>query len=177
MIILEGPDGAGKSTLAIELQKRFNSNIVHSPGQTTLSELNQRMEVLYNSNKNDIFDRCPVISEFVYTKAELNDDMKIDSYLENTFNELIGTDHLIIYCRPSDPSDHYIIKTLEENARSLNTQHSLETLETKADRLIREYDELIMRLMCQGACVWNYDIDRSTVDQMADLIEKYYVNR
>lgn len=76
IIIIEGPDGSGKSILAEELAKRTGYSLVHMTPPTS-EEDSEEMEAAYAQmlHGNKIFDRC-WYSEMVYGPV-LRDGSKI----------------------------------------------------------------------------------------------------
>ena len=97
-IILEGPDNAGKSTLATYLGKALDRNIVSSEGREKHpGEINERVQRYFATYRNVVFDRHPVISQSIYficgNKTSVNQDLVDKFYREN---------NLFIYCRPAD---------------------------------------------------------------------------
>ena len=68
MIIIEGPDGAGKSTLAKKLSKKLDKKVLHTGGpSSTLEELIGRVKII-EANPDCIVDRFPYLSEIIYRK-------------------------------------------------------------------------------------------------------------
>lgn len=72
IIVVEGPDGSGKSTLIDQLFRDLNCATYHSGGPKTLQEMSESLEslsVLANSSELYIVDRTPWFSELVYSIA------------------------------------------------------------------------------------------------------------
>lgn len=100
-IIIEGPDGAGKSTLAKELQSVFGFPIVHTGGPlNSRAEFESRVEdlKLLAPEFSSIFDRTPFISDQVY--ALLSDRLPFVT-MEDLKFMIDKVDPIIIYCRLS----------------------------------------------------------------------------
>ncbi|MFE9424304.1 hypothetical protein ACFYNO_15200 [Kitasatospora sp. NPDC006697] len=64
-LVLEGPDGVGKSTLAERLSKEYDFTVVHSPQTPDHLDLTSRYRTILDGTGRIIFDRC-FISELVY---------------------------------------------------------------------------------------------------------------
>jgi thymidylate kinase len=64
-LVLEGPDGVGKSTLAERLSARYGFQVVHSPQTPDHLDLADRYRSLLDGAGRILFDRC-FVSELVY---------------------------------------------------------------------------------------------------------------
>ncbi|MFE6101262.1 hypothetical protein ACFVQ4_14975 [Streptomyces laurentii] len=64
-LVLEGPDGVGKSTLAERLSARHGFRVVHSPRTPDHLDLATRYRQILGSPGPILFDRC-FVSELVY---------------------------------------------------------------------------------------------------------------
>lgn len=96
MIILEGPDNSGKTTLAKKLSEVVGWPLEHSGGPTTAQDRHRRMQWVFEQ-ENIILDRVPCISEPVYgTVCRGTNCFEGTTYL----TKLIKRNPLIIYCRP-----------------------------------------------------------------------------
>lgn len=101
MVILEGPDGGGKSTLATLLSTALGFPVIHTGGPLeSREEFNSRVEEFsLNAPKhNMILDRTPYISELVY--PHLANRVPFCS-IEELKNVISFVDPIIIYCRLS----------------------------------------------------------------------------
>ena len=100
IIILEGPDGAGKTTLAEKLKKQTGYMYLRRAQPKTEEEKQRMMEEyvqVIKSGKNCIFDRC-WYSEMVYGPV-MRDDSVI-TYPQMYQLERLLTKHgaIVIYC-------------------------------------------------------------------------------
>lgn len=95
-IILEGPDGGGKSTLAAAMSAITCMPIVPGEGPAkSPSEINERATRMLALDWV-IFDRHPVISSHVYERVK-NRGWTVDYELQRRFYQ---SDCVIIYCKP-----------------------------------------------------------------------------
>ena len=100
IIILEGPDGSGKTTLAEQLAKQTKYLILHRTQPKTDEEkarmMSEYLQVI-RTGKNMIFDRC-WYSEMVY--GPIMRDASVISYPEmyELERQLSKTGALLIYC-------------------------------------------------------------------------------
>lgn len=103
IIIIEGPDGSGKTTLANKLSEQTGYHVIHMVQPKDDAD-KQRMMVEYmnvlKSGKNAIFDRC-WYSEMVY--GPIMRDTSIISYPQMYELERLLTKKgaMIVYCTDS----------------------------------------------------------------------------
>lgn len=71
MIILEGPDSSGKTTLAERLSRDLRKTVVHSggPPKSEPEMLYRIHTMIYRSSHDVIYDRCSIITDPIYAKA------------------------------------------------------------------------------------------------------------
>jgi len=148
MIIVEGMDNTGKSTIAKLLGDTFQLPVVDRQGRPERDEqvIEQIMSFLL-LDPPAILDRHPLISERVYGLVIRKRDifeppLKFNFFLER----LLRDDPLIIYCRP-------------DLARILNfTKGQMSGVEETAEALVECYDDLISGLnrMCFNIYQYNY---------------------
>lgn len=127
-IVLEGPDNAGKSTLAKIIGDTMGWPVVGSEGREKYAgEINDRIKRYFQDyQEKHIFDRHPVVSQGIYRM--LHHKTAVDEALEEAFYD---ANPLLIYCRPpsiergldghiarEDDDDEYL-KTVEDNYRQL----------------------------------------------------------
>lgn len=125
-IVLEGPDNAGKTTLANHLKDALKINIRHSGGPSKHpGEVNERAINFINDDKEYIYDRHPCISQNIYVAALGNTGEKV---LQKTIDLFYESKPFIIYCRSkgtlegheqSEHSSEEYFKQVEENYRQL----------------------------------------------------------
>lgn len=99
MIIIEGMDNSGKTTLCKSLSKTYGLPLDTSGRLKTLSECVQFQIHCMVSSELIIYDRMRIISEGVYGPLIRNRNVfgdKWGSYLE----VFMRTNPLVIYCRP-----------------------------------------------------------------------------
>lgn len=123
-IILEGPDNAGKTTLAFELSEATGMTIHPKEGRPA-----NRTELLMKLRKYEgldgvIIDRHPIISQSVY--GLIRGDAEIP---EDFLDRFFAKDDLIIYCRcvhkgldghepsPTDTPEH--LRSISEHQQKI----------------------------------------------------------
>mgnify|MGYP001305073325 CR=1 FL=1 len=170
MIIIEGMDGSGKTSLAQKLSFRLGDvpikRLVTSGGPTyydllvertraTLTEL--RNQVTRNQRPVVIYDRFPLISEAVYGTILRGRNSFGDEWT-TLIDLLLALDPVVIYCRPRID---LILQNIRETA-----DDQMDGVVSKALELITAYDELISwlqvkanRLRSGRILVYDYDLD------------------
>lgn len=95
-IVLEGPDGGGKTTLAAVISRATGMQVIPGEGPAkSPEEINDRVRRMLDLN-GVIFDRHPVVSSGVYEVAS-GRGWRPTLDLKDAFYDQLN---LIIYCRP-----------------------------------------------------------------------------
>lgn len=170
MIIIEGMDGSGKTTLAQKLSYRMGNvpikRFVTSGGPTNWDLLVRKAkaalqdlhdQVTQNRRPAVIYDRFPLISEAVYGSILRGRNHFGDEWLA-LIERLLALDPIVIYCRPMITS---ILQNIRETAHG-----QMDGVVSKAPKLISAYDELMSWLQVKSywlgsgrILVYSYDIE------------------
>lgn len=167
MIIIEGMDNTGKSTLAKKLNEQFGLRIIKRSGPPkdngeflldTLSFL-----VL---NPQAIFDRHPIISEGIYGPIlrDVNVFETEGTTWEFYIDRMVTNNPLIIYCRPPT-----------EKVLCFKPNSQMSGVEENAKRLLQKYDALIGRLESRRALVIKYDFTQLVADVPIEFAVESYL--
>lgn len=157
IIILEGPDNGGKTTLAKFLSTQTGLRLHHSGGPPK-----DRSEILYRATEllkleNVIFDRFPVISDRIYSKLLRGEDF----FANTTFPIRLAQQRpFIIYCRP--PME-VLLKLDGHEVKEHETQEHVEAMKKKALDIVIAYDQA---MKAWDPLYYDYTIDHSAVDEM-----------
>lgn len=96
IIVLEGPDGGGKTTLARVIHEIVGIPIVPGEGPPKHDgEMNQRVE-RYLAYDHCIFDRHPCVSQPIYSNIRRGDD---ESITLGRMQRFYDSKPVLIYCR------------------------------------------------------------------------------
>jgi len=106
-IIIEGPDGAGKTTLVQELQDHFPEMEIHARFCTSKGgPIPNLAEAVYKDAKgrpsNFIYDRHPLLSEYIYNTAIPTRSIRPD-FLSDAMGRLrlrVARHALTVFCLP-----------------------------------------------------------------------------
>lgn len=131
MIIIEGPDGAGKSTLIKQLRRKHDFMTVALGGPVkgvdgmtaALIMFNRLREMEGGWGLDVVADRHPTVSEPIYSKF-----MDRPNLLQGWYER---GDDVIIYCRPQ-------LSIIKQN---LNSHPQLEGVVPRIAELVNAYDE------------------------------------
>lgn len=139
MIILEGMDGSGKSTLGKELSQEFNLLLVHPGAPPKDPHVENHMMNLQRADmhRHMIYDRVTCISQQVYRKRMF--DMWYDLN-RRTFSE--NPNVLIIYCRPPD---EILLDPTHHKPAPHDTPEMLKLVNDNLNLFVRSYDILMSK--------------------------------
>lgn len=129
-IILEGPDGSGKTTLAHAIEKRLDGwrvQLGEGPPQGP-GEINDRA-LRYRGLNRTIFDRHPCVSQAIYAGIRKGDSERVDDHL---VAEFYAEAPVLIYCRTTTLKNHVI--------KAYDTPDHLLAVEQNFQRLVDAYD-------------------------------------
>lgn len=148
MIIFEGPDGGGKSTLAKKFAERTGRAIMNFPGPpASLERLRKRIAFIEEAPSLFAFVRVPQISELAYTRASCDPTlMDAGTLIASLFLLLETKRPIIVYCRATNAEDYVALSTLEEHDSPERMSKVIES----ADILVKIYDQIFMDIMERG---------------------------
>lgn len=166
VIIIEGPDLAGKSTLVDKLSKEYPGIVIkvsQRPMTKSKGEMILFKKHLYSvldyvnhnrQTKTIVFDRF-YPTEMVYSKVMRGYDSYDDGDFRDMERVIRARNHLYIYCRPA-------IEILHERFHSRGDEHiNIENF----DELIARYDRFFSETKMNK-------IQLDTVQPVEDLIEQ-----
>ncbi len=169
-IIIEGPDGAGKSTLIRSLENLTGRRGYHTGGAcATRQELDARCNLVTGTLADDptaMFDRCPYISDRVYKKALGRPLLWGDSILQVRLWEL---NPVIIYCRLAD--ERAMLNGVVTEAKAHKSPEYLAKVMANHSAIVREYDAEMEDLQASGFLILRYDWTTLTPDYIAEVVE------
>ena len=155
MIILEGPDGSGKTTLAKEISLRLKLPIIHSGGKPKdeYEAWSRHKETLRSIHERRIviMDRVICISDYVYGRV-LRGGSSMGPGHHQELAEVMRLP--IIYCRPPDqdilelPEDHEV--------KGHETSDHVARVQSHQPQIVAEYDQLMSSLLCRNRWQYNY---------------------
>lgn len=112
LIVCEGPDNSGKSTLAARIAHRFGFTVYESEGPPTETEtIDDRIRRYMHRDAASVvpcvYARHPVVSQPIYASIKGNRGDAVDAALREQF---YNSEPLLIYCDPLERglSDHKI---------------------------------------------------------------------
>src|SRR6516165_5566479 len=110
MIVVEGPDAAGKSTLARYLAEALELPMIISEGPPKHpSEMGERLKRYSQLPANIIFDRHPCVSEMIYAPA-LGRACGVSA---RAVKEFYDKKPFFIYCDPARGHQVHVVKEHE----------------------------------------------------------------
>lgn len=160
--MLEGPDGAGKSTLAAELAKTYGLNLVHTGGPLKDRKAFEDREAhldLLNNLELRIYDRVPYISDLVYAFLECRDPVVTTTDVSRFIEQVRP---VIIYCRLTSSAEMLDSISMEKKAHK-SPEH-MEKVIRSHPALVASYDKVMHDLPLRyRACVLHYNWKKSSL--------------
>lgn len=160
MIILEGPDNAGKTTLGLKLETALGVTLIHSQRPPADSDDNDLLShaVAQLEPRKVIMDRNYLISELVYgTILRGQPGLGRERHLK-LMNDMLDLKHiLIIYCRPS--ADVILDNGNRQQMEGVINQHA---------KIISNYDRLMGQLgILKGNLMVRYNYEQDNFKHLA----------
>ena len=161
MIVVEGMDNTGKTSLVNHLATRYSLPVIHSAGPRDMLGSFRWVRAALNHHRHHIiFDRFALISEAVYGTILRGVDMfenPAGLHLWDTFRRL---DPIIIYCRP-----HIGVVT------NFGDRAQMEGVVDRATQLYSRYEEVMAdRVKTFLPFDFTVDSDYEKIDQAVDLM-------
>jgi len=170
LIIIEGFDNTGKTTLAKELQRVLHFDYLHSPGP--MDKGKQMMDWALREMAADryaIYDRLSIISDPVYAPIVRKERSAYETTQRGqAIRELLRVSpHLIIYCRPANAK---IIRFGNREQMIGVIDHAYELLD--------RYDRHINQMIKENWNIVFYDYeDPEAIYLVMNKIDKYLSER
>lgn len=165
VIVVEGPDGAGKSTLAQRLSKEMGRPLLHTGGPPASKELLlMKLEKIDAAQNNVILDRTPHISDPIYAKAEGRPLFLPVSSLHTRLQEL---NPIIIYCRLKSPREMYkhMYKGMDKEHKP---QKHFAVVAENYLGIVQDYDTAMLKVqMTLGLDVLYYDWTQQSANMLS----------
>lgn len=143
-IILEGPDNAGKTTLANGIKHIMGPLVeyFHPGGKPADLEaegecIETQLEALERSSAI-IMDRCTPISQRVY-----NPDPQLEGWREHMWQRYVDLGVVVIYCRPSTDK---LLRVQDLTWREGETEEHKQKIITNQNLFVQRYDQLMQRI-------------------------------
>lgn len=169
ILVLEGPDNGGKSTLAEYLQSHAGLRYVSHLGGRTMDRdaLHQRSrDLIYTGDTPVVADRFHPISDYIYRKVFGGERVFSDRELK-FFVEGLKTAHAaLIYCRPS-------LRAAQEAEHKMAGDDDaawMKRVDEQLPAVFKEYDTLMAQITSHGilpvihydwTVAWSRDLVRS----------------
>ena len=129
-IVLEGPDGGGKSSLAVVVSGLTGMRIQQGSGPPRGPGEMERRLSHYLTMRGVIFDRHPAVSQPIYGQLRWESQSTEFSALVDQFYD--ARDTIFVYCRSTDAARH-VVKPGEDPAH-------VEVLTRRYHDLVQAYD-------------------------------------
>lgn len=142
MIVIEGPQNSGKTTLANRLSTVFDLP-VYFPMKDALSKelIKESCNFVLDNHNKYIFDRVPFISEPIYCLLRHEGNLLLEEKeLYKKFDALMP---VMIYCRPPD---NYILDQKKLGIKDYDTPKYIKEVMIKHGVILNLYDKVMNTL-------------------------------
>jgi thymidylate kinase len=167
MIILEGPDGCGKSTLAKAIEDKYKAIVIHASYDKSWNIRKLHRNMVWSANMIEA-SGCPVVfdrwalSEAVYGSvfrgSESYDTKDLVSYTIENYAPLL------IYCSNDDVVKNHL----------RNMQNRSEMYDDMTD--VAELYDILVRSGDYGSWL-KYDFSKTTIENFMEKIDEYIGRR
>lgn len=163
LIIVEGPDGAGKSTLVEKLAKEMDLSLYRSGGpkdKVTMYKVLGEMKELALSEETYITDRAPWFSEIIYSMG-MGRKPVIDL---NEFADYWKLPQKVIYCRLADKDE--MLANMSRSFKAHKPKEHTDSVIANYSNICLLYDEVIDKAEQWGVDVFEYDWQNTWYDDL-----------
>jgi hypothetical protein len=151
MIVIEGPDGSGKTTLAEELAEEFKLSYTRAPHLSSEHGPTSDMIVDWwekqfrkTTHQRKIYDRSFYISEPIYQMAQPDRALIADNKrYDKGFFKLTNTVDLLIFCHPPWPVARQVLEDTNRLALEGVNVHMLEKIHWLYGVMISHWMEIL----------------------------------
>ena len=154
LIVLEGPDGNGKSTLIQQLYEDFGIPKYSSGGpkskERMIEVLKELTDMAYSSTRY-LVDRVPYISEPIYSKAFGRKPVMLKKILESYYR----LPQKIIFCHIGDQKQ--ALANMSREHKSHKPLEHLLGVEKNHSKITDLYENLMDDLEHKGSNIFEYD--------------------
>ncbi len=150
MIVVEGPDGSGKSTLVAALENKFGIVSKHFGGPP--ADMQEIQERVMSSLNEPLLDRWSPISEQVY--APIRGQHRSMDILDTFVNKYRP---FVIYCRPPKIDLMRNKERCLEVSKEHKSARHCEMVSTNFRKVVDLYDQVMKKLVREKVDVFAFD--------------------
>ena len=145
-VVLEGPDNAGKTTLADKLRHQVNGLKYYHPGGAPPDALaeatgRQTQQQMFNDVDCILFDRVTCVSQQVYNPHEVRDPTR----RFYAFDMVEQSGLVVIYCRPNN---EVLMDVGNFKWRPDETEEHRQKIIGRAHEFVERYDKVMLTVPC-----------------------------
>lgn len=172
LLIIEGPDGAGKSTLIETMRRESNRSFAilrMSMYPRDTDEVAQYLRFIerHPPDLPLVLDRHPLISEPIYGPLLRGIDRTACFSFTTHFSRILPSHLRMIYCRPPN-------ETIRANVEK-NANEQLAGVVERAEKLATEYDIMIREPKVRSMIpITRYDYTQDKIENILGLINIFW---
>jgi hypothetical protein len=153
IIIFEGPDGCGKSTLIQQLHDQYGFPIFQSGGPKTIEQMDLKLNHLKTlANESNIYlcDRVPFISEIIYSRSFGREPIIPESELKKYWTLPMK----IVYCSTNQA---IALQNMVRTYKAHKPIEHLKMVEQNHEQIFIQYEKLMITLLAYPINILKYD--------------------
>lgn len=141
-VVLEGPDGAGKSYLAEAIARATGMRVQQGSGPPKQPGEIERRMVDYSFMEDAVFDRHPAVSQPIYARIR-GEDMSPEFW--RLVDGFYRARPVVVYCRSESPARH-VVKPGENPAHVAAVHERYPALVAAYDEWATRHAHLLYRI-------------------------------
>lgn len=144
-IILEGPDGTGKSTLLTTLAGVLGMEAHHTgAARHTLEDLEEALKFV-EDRPGQLFDRCSHISNGIYARVQGRPDLVPEHEMSRRLREDVSP--IIVFCRfRGEGSEAAMLENMTKSPKPHKSEVDTQVVVDAHPLIVAEYDRVMQNL-------------------------------
>jgi adenylate kinase family enzyme len=165
-IAIDGPDGAGKTTLINRLASDLGREVIHSggPPKSRQEWTDRQLRFRGLARQPVLIDRLPHISEQIYGPLY---NRKVDTALNR---EVLELNPVIVFCCLRDEFE--MLRYIDQGPKAHKPSSHMELVLDHHPSIVLSYKRLMIHLACKGAQIIPYSWPDDRYENLLQELKK-----